>query len=126
MNFKEALEKLKKSKEFKSWIKEHKEAYLAHGFVMIDGKDSTEWQIGYYVKKHDKMVSFFVEDEIKVSPETEVFKKEATEVNVLDDSKVKIEFKKAVGIFKKLQLETADRPSAEWGIQDGCAFTSSI
>jgi len=102
--FKEALEELKISKEFKEWKKENPDVFLSYGFLML-GKQDDNWKIGYYHKKDNKITSFVVGDKIEIEPESEVFKRESTKVNEIDLKKLKFDVDKAVGIAKKLQEE---------------------
>jgi len=102
MNFKQELERLQNSKEFKEWKKQNKQAYLAHLFTMLKQNTQTPWQIGYYDKKTDKVTAFFMENEIKNSPPAEVFKKQGI-VKQLDTNKIKISLDKALDIAKKEQ-----------------------
>ena len=58
MEFKEILEKVEGSSEFKEWKEKNQESYLAHGFIEL-GKDNEvlgPWQIGYYNPDSDRIV----------------------------------------------------------------------
>lgn len=101
MRFVEAVELLENSKEYKEMKKEHPKAYLAHAFRMKDGEKLSEWQLGYYIFKDDKMITFFMLDEIKVSPESEIFKKPDAKILRLDPEKVQTTMESA--------LETSDQ-----------------
>ncbi len=104
MEFKDAFKKLQESNEFKKWKKKNKDFYLAHGFITY-GKGNGEWQIGYYSKKKDVMVSFFIDDLIKISPETEVFKKEEAHVRELDVEKIKLDYSAVLEKSSSFQKE---------------------
>ena len=99
MKLNAALKKLKASSVFKKFTKEHPDFYLVHAFKMLEEKES-DWQIGYYSKKKDKMVVFDVGKKIILSPESEVFNKEGS-VEGIDMAKVRVSSEKA--------LETAER-----------------
>ncbi|MBD3248832.1 hypothetical protein GF336_02190 [Candidatus Woesearchaeota archaeon] len=116
MEFKEALELLKKSDVFKEWKDKNKECYLSFGFHMVEDKS---WKIGYYDPSDDKVTSFDVSKEkVTIEPEEEVFKKEKTKVENLDPEKVKIDFVAAVKIAKDLQEAKyeQDKPTKIFGI----------
>ena len=92
-----AIKRLENEPRFKEWKKTNKHSYLAYAFRMIDEPDK-DWQIGYY-NKDDTMTTFTIEkDDIKVTPEEEVFKKPKTKVNKLNLSSVKVDFDKALDI----------------------------
>ena len=98
------IEKLENSNVFKEWKKENKYYYLAHAFLMIDPQVKREWQIGYYNKQKDKIVTFCVDKKITKNPEEDVFKKKGI-VDKLDLSKVKVSYEKALKITEKFQKE---------------------
>lgn len=100
MRFIEALELLEGSKEYEDFKKQYPKAYLAHAFRLKDKDAMSEWQLGYYIFKDDKMVTFFMLEPIKVSPESEVFKKPDTKIRRVDPDKVKVTMNQA--------LETSD------------------
>ncbi|MFC2134548.1 hypothetical protein ACFLTH_08020 [Bacteroidota bacterium] len=104
MLLKVAIKKLEESKEFKEFKKENPEFYLAHAFTIID-KIQTDWQIGYFGNKHEKVVVFMVGKEISQSAEEEVFKKPEDRVKKLDMNNVKIDLEKAFEICEKLLEE---------------------
>ena len=54
-----------------------------------------EWQVGYYNKEKDNMISFQVADKITKNLESDVFKEKKT-VRKLDLEKVNIDFEEAV------------------------------
>jgi len=107
MQFKEALEKLHHSQEFKDW---HHNGYLVHGFIMInDGKiDFSSWQIGYYDQKSDRITPFQVGEHIQVGAAAEVFKEEKTIVE-LDVEKVKITAEQALEKAQKIKKEYGEQ-----------------
>ncbi len=102
--FKEALGVLEKSKEFKDWKKKNPNAYLSHGFTVIE-QDGDEWKIGYYQEKNNKITSFNIGEKITVEPEEEVFKKDKTKVGALDLKKIRLDLSKAVETAVNLQKE---------------------
>ncbi len=89
MDFKTALKKLKESSEFKKWISKNKEAYLTYAFTMIENSEKSEWQIGYYDKKLDKVAVFNVNQKIEINPEQDVFKKPGASVKKINLKDVK-------------------------------------
>jgi len=106
------LNRLKESSVFKEWKKEHDEAYLVHCFVMYEGHVESEWQAGYYVPGHDRIVTFNIGHEIKISPESEIFKEDSTALKALDIDSVRVDVKKAIEEATKLQQKKypVDKP----------------
>jgi len=98
------IKKLEDSDVFEEWKKDNKEFYLVHAFLMIDPVVKREWQIGYYSKKKDNIVTFVVNKEITKNPEEKVFKKSGI-VKKLDMSTVKIPYEKALKTAEKFQKE---------------------
>jgi len=106
---KQEYERLLESKEYKQFIEESPEAYLAHAFLMkdYDQKHSEPlWQFGYYLRKNDRIVSFYMESDIKKSIETEIFKKNRKELLPFDMAKVKKRSEEA--IEKALEIVKED------------------
>lgn len=105
ISFKEALGVLKNSKEFKNWKKDNPSASLCYGFYIVEEKDE-DWKIGFYHKKEDKMTSFNVsKNKVRIEPEEEIFKKEETKVNPLDEKKINLDLAEAIAIADDLQKE---------------------
>lgn len=92
----EAITKLEKSKEFVSWKKSFKEAYLAHAFVMNDKANEGIWQIGYFNPKTNLITVFVVDKAITRNPDAEVFKEQEKLVAPLKISDVKLDEIKAM------------------------------
>ena len=84
--FKDALKSLESSKEFKDWKKKNPDAYLTHGFFVLEEADDN-WRIGFYHKKDDKITSFIVGNKVTIEPEEEIFKKDKKVVQPLDSEK---------------------------------------
>jgi len=103
-DFKEALKILEKSKEFNAWKRKNPETYLSYGFFVVEDADS-DWKIGYYHKKDDRMTSFNVGEKITIEPEEEIFQKEKKKVEKLDMEKVKLGLAEAVAIANQVQQE---------------------
>jgi len=80
--FLDALERLKKSAEFKK-LKGHE--ILIHGFIMVSDEKQSEWQIGYYNKENDKISTFIVGEKITKNPEAEMLKQEKVNPLVLEN-----------------------------------------
>ena len=85
MLIKKILERVESSNKFKAWKK--KNYYLAYMFA----SSKEEWQVGYYNKEKDNMISFQVADKITKNLESDVFKEKKT-VRKLDLEKVNIDF----------------------------------
>jgi uncharacterized membrane protein YkoI len=99
MQIKKIYKQLISNPEFKSWKKENKSYYLTHFFKMFDKVNKNVWQIGFYDEKTDKITVFILEkDDLKISTEHEIFKKENHKVRELNLNKVKIDVEKALQI----------------------------
>ncbi len=96
MNVIDIIKKLEDSKEFTSWIKNHKKAYLAHCFRMLDEVNSKIWQIGYFNPESNLITVFVVDDKITRNEDSEVFKEQKKLVNRLDVKEVKVTEDKAL------------------------------
>lgn len=94
MNFKEMIEKVESSNEFKEWKTTHEDYYLAHFFMMAE--EGTGWQLGY--SNGDKVATFHV-DPIQLVPEQEVYKKPESKINALNLDNLTIEYEEAKKIF---------------------------
>ena len=91
MKLPDVIDKLEENSEFKKWRDEHPQAYIAHAFMMMDKVNENIWQIGYYHPDNDKITTFIIEgDDIKISPESNIFKRPDSKVEKLDLEKVKI------------------------------------
>lgn len=98
----DTIEYVKNSNEFKEWHKKNKDFFLAHALILVDDDDT--WNIGYYSKKRDVIVSFLSkEGKVEIQPEDTVFKKKGATVKKLDISKVKIGFEDALEQVNKLK-----------------------
>ena len=111
MDFKTALEKLKNSSEFKKWISKNKKSYLAYAFIMIENSEKSEWQIGYYDKKLDKVTVFTINNKIEINPEQDIFKKPGTAVKNINLKDIKFSLDK---ILKKAQTIKEKKYSKEF------------
>ncbi len=100
MDFKTALKKLKNSSKFKKWIFKNKKSYLTYAFTMIENSEKSEWQIGYYDKKLDKVTVFTINNNIEINPEQDIFKKPGTAVKKINLKDVKFSLDK---VLKKAQ-----------------------
>lgn len=103
-SFKEALEDLHKSQEFKGWKKNNQDCYLSYGFYVVEQND-TNWKIGYYNKESDKITSFDVGKKITIDPEEEIFKKEDKSIAALNLDEVKLDLADAVALANSIQKE---------------------
>lgn len=100
MDFRTALKKLKNSSEFKKWFSKNKKSYLTYAFTMIENSEKSDWQVGYYDKKLDKVTVFTINNEIEINPEQDIFKKPGTAVKKVNLKDVKFGLDK---ILKKAQ-----------------------
>ncbi len=97
MYLKNAISILEEDVKFLEWKKEHKDAFLSYGFLMIDPNVSAEWQIGYYDKKIDKVATFILQNkkvvEVKVDA---VFKEPGKEILPLDRKTLKLNIEEII------------------------------
>lgn len=105
MGIKEEIDRLEGSSEFSIWRKANKEAYLAHAFTMREAGGLEGWQLGYFNRSSQRVTIFEMEKEIIVQPESEVFKREETEVKALELARVKIGAEEAIEIAGRLCKE---------------------
>lgn len=112
MKLRDVVEKLEAHSEFEEWRKTNENCYLAHAFMMMDKENENIWQIGYYNPKTDKITTFIIEgDDIKISPEMNIFKRPDAKVEKLDIDKVKIGTIKAIETAEKIMEQ--DYPKAD-------------
>ena len=104
LQFKQALKILEKSREFSAWKKKNPESYLSYALYVVADED-TDWKIGFYNKKHDKVTSFNVGKKITIEPEEEILRRQKTKVGELKLSKIKHDLSDAVAIANNLQKE---------------------
>lgn len=77
MDFKDIINTIEDSQEFKTFIEEHPHYYIAHVFTITDSGSEGAWQIGYYSKDTDKIVVFEQNNGlIRAHPPEEALKKE--------------------------------------------------
>ena len=98
----EKIKKLEDSKEFSSWKKDHKEAYLVHCFRMLDKQNENIWQIGYFNPKTHLISVFIVNESITKGEDAEVFKEQEKLVNKLKVEDVKVSEDEALSKAKEI------------------------
>lgn len=102
MHVLETIKKLESSKEFSAWKKSHKEAYLAHAFMMLDEANKDIWQIGYFNPKTNLISVFVVDKKISKNEDSEVFKEQKKMVTPLIARDVKFNEEQALTEAKKI------------------------
>ena len=97
MDANELLDKVDKSRVFKEWREEHKDSFLAHVFIMLEGEQIADTQVGFFNPNANKMISFVVGDkEISMVPEADVLQKPGSpSVKPLDESMIQFSFENA-------------------------------
>lgn len=106
MELREVLDKLKESSDFREWFKNNSETYFSYAFTMIESNVQAEWQMGYYDKKKNKVITFIVQEkEITINPEEDIFKKPDMQVKEIDLDKVKLKLNDILANAEKLQKE---------------------
>jgi len=87
MDIHAVLEAVESSEGFKALEPDH---YLVHIFSMMDAHTKDECQVGYYLKKSDKITVFeYLDGKIKITAPEEAFK-EKNYISPLDIGKVKV------------------------------------
>lgn len=89
MDFHEALARLTRHPVFKDWHAAHPDAYLAHGFVMLDEANKDDWQIAFYDKLANKVTPFIVHEQEVQQLETQDTLQQTT-VHKLDPVHVQV------------------------------------
>ena len=104
MELKLALKKLKQSNEFENWNKKNPDVFFSYALKMLEDDKEQPWQLGFYHKSTDKIVTFIVdENAIEMQKEEDVFKKPDTKVKQIDIEKVKIPFDKILEKTEQFQ-----------------------
>jgi hypothetical protein len=101
---KETHQNLVDSEIFKSWFKEHSEAFLSHFFCAVKAsfEKNSNWEIGYFNPDNQKITIFVkTESSFIVKQEDDVFKKKTTTVEKLEIEKVEKSFDEMVKFCKK-------------------------
>jgi len=102
MELQSALKKIKESKEFMDWNKKNPDIFFSYAFKIVEEKKEQPWQLGFYHKSTDKVVTFIADnDEIEMQKEEEIFKKPDMQVKPLEIEKIKIPFKKILKITEE-------------------------
>ena len=99
MNFKELIEKVESSEEFKEWHKSNKDYFLAHFFRILE---EDNWQIGY---SNGEEVASITLNPLVIEEHQEINKKPGSKVLPLNIENYKIDFNKAKEIFFNLLKE---------------------
>ena len=103
MDLKSALKKLEGSRDFKKWRQKNKKDFFSYAFK-IPQEMSSEWQIGFYDAKKDRITTFVIgETSIKIRPEEEVFKREESKISEVKIDKVKVAFDNALEKAEEFQ-----------------------
>mgnify|MGYP000016930886 CR=1 FL=1 len=100
-DFKTQLKKVMESDEYKTFVKEHGDYKLAHGFVQLDsdGAESKEWQIGFYSQTQDNIATFTT-DPVKFNAFEKAFKDDNASIQELTETNEFIETEQAISIVK--------------------------
>ncbi len=100
MELHETLAKLTRHPVFKEWHEKNKEYFLAHAFVMLDEANKNCMQIGFYNPEKERMITFFVADNVQKTDEQEVLKSEG-EIQQLKPEEVKQTVEEALQTAEK-------------------------
>ena len=99
INFKETLEKLENSEEFKEFRKKHPHAFLSAGFFVIDYESNSEVrQLDYAIETEEtkELITFMVGDKIQHKKEETIKKEKFHKIEA-----PKIELEQAINLMKK-------------------------
>lgn len=103
LSFKNSLKVVENSSRFKEFKKKNQDFFLVNGFMIYEGKNS-DWQIDYYDKKRDKIVSFICGDKVSMN-ESDILKEKNSRILELNLDKIKVDFQKVISTVKKLSKE---------------------
>ena len=92
MELKEAFKKLEKSKEFREWKQKNPDTFFSYALKILEENKEQPWNIGFYHKLTDKVVTFIVDKKIDMQEEEEIFKKPDDEVKPIETEKAKMPF----------------------------------
>jgi isocitrate dehydrogenase kinase/phosphatase len=105
MNFKNYLEKLKNSVEYKNFKKENPDSFLSSAFFIIDlksdGKENYQ-SFDFYIPKDKEMFSFCINDNFKKNKLDLINK---NEVPFILDSNLDFDINKIIELLKKKNKE---------------------
>jgi len=104
LEFKEAIELLEKSDEYKNWKNENPEDYLSYALYVLS-EEEIDWKIGYCNPETNEITSFTVGQDVKLSDHDKALQKEKQKIEGIDVAKVKVKMEEAVAIAKELQQE---------------------
>jgi len=104
MDLKPSLKKLEESSDFKKWHQKNKSTYLSYVFKIPQEMNEAEWQFGFYDRKKDRITTFILNNnDVKIRPEEEIFKKEGMEVEAIKLDRIKLTFENAVAKASEFQ-----------------------
>jgi len=103
---KEAIKKIEETEEFKKYKEENPDLFLADTFIILNENEG--WQIDYYSEDKDKITSFTQKNESVQIKESELFRKEKTEMIPLNLEKIKFSLEQAL---KVVETQTKEKPS---------------
>ncbi len=89
MDLHATLARLTRHPLFKEWHAKNADYFLAHAFVLLDEPNKDVWQIGFYNKQNERMVTFIVEQEAIQHTEEQEVLKGAAEIQELKPEDVK-------------------------------------
>ncbi|MBD3209616.1 PepSY domain-containing protein [Candidatus Woesearchaeota archaeon] len=95
MNIHQVIAFVEHSKKCKDFKKAHEHYYLVHCFCTIENKQQSPWQIGYYSRETERIVSFTAGKEVLQGEEDETFTKQG-HVPALDAGKIKVSLEDAL------------------------------
>jgi hypothetical protein len=105
MEFLEALQQLERDASFRSWRKTHAGYYLVHGFYeAAEAGKEERWQVGFYDRQADRIITFVVGQSITELPPAEAFK-EAGAIPALDTGEVRLPLADALAAARKALAE---------------------
>ena len=96
-----SIKTLENSDLFKEWKKKHAKCYICSAFLILNEVNENP-QIDYYDSNKDRITSFTVAKEIKITKNEKIFKEKEHKIKELDLDKVKISLEKALEMVENL------------------------
>ncbi len=112
MELRPALSVLESNHSFSQWKAKNKDAYFSHAFKMFQD-EHTEWQLGFYQKKKEKITTFIVKpDAVEMKAAEEVFKKEETQIKPVDFNDSTLELSEVIQKTNEFQKKNYPKDSS--------------
>ena len=96
-NIKDSYKRLISSKEFNNI------GIFSSAFIMTDEKEleNSKWQMDFYNKENNKIITYLMKDKIEVLKNDEIFKDETTNINEIDLNNLNFKLENCLNIGKE-------------------------